>query len=248
MARPQLPTIDVLEHGATRGDVKQSMDRRLFMRLQVFTAPVGANARALADQLASALEAAAVPAVIYADAHDPRGIGLLVWNEDPAAFVEKVRPLFAEGPLAQLMLRPEYTMMGRTYALGHEQDLEYWILRRPVENASNPELDWAVWYPLRRKGEFERLSHEERMKILHEHSLIGRAYGAQSLANDVRLACHGVDQADNDFVVGLVGKTLHPLSHVVASMRKTVQTSQWMEKMGPFFVGHVSHRVGTSGA
>ena len=28
-------------------------------------------------------------------------------------------------------------------------------------------------------------------------------------------------------------------------MRKTVQTSQWMEKMGPFFVGHVSHRVHT---
>jgi hypothetical protein len=26
-------------------------------------------------------------------------------------------------------------------------------------------------------------------------------------------------------------------------MRKTVQTSEYIEKMGPFFVGYVAHRV-----
>ena len=59
----------------------------------------------------------------------------------------------------------------------------------------------------------------------------------------MRLACHGLDANDNDFVIGLLGHSLHPLSHVVQHMRKTVQTSQYIEKMGPFFVGRVAHRV-----
>jgi chlorite dismutase len=59
----------------------------------------------------------------------------------------------------------------------------------------------------------------------------------------VRLACHGLDVADNDFVIGLIGKELHPLSHVVGAMRKTRQTAELMEQMGPFFVGHVARRV-----
>lgn len=238
MARPNLPTIDVNEYGATRGDVKQSMNRRLFMQLQVFSAPAGG-----VDMAEGALKNATMPGVVYADVHDPRGVGILSWSEDPADFITKLRPevdaLCGQG----FELKPDYSMLGRSYALGHEQDLAYWILERPAENASNPELDWAVWYPLRRKGAFEQLEHKERMTILHEHSLIGRAYGAQDLANDIRLACHGIDTNDNDFVIGLVGRELHPLSHVVASMRKTVQTSLWMEKMGPFFIGHVQRRV-----
>jgi len=38
-------------------------------------------------------------------------------------------------------------------------------------------------------------------------------------------------------VIGLIGKTLHPLSHVVQRMRKTKQTSEYIVQMGPFFVG-----------
>ncbi|MEZ4247463.1 MAG: chlorite dismutase family protein [Polyangiales bacterium] len=75
--------------------------------------------------------------------------------------------------------------------------------------------------------------------MLGEHGLIGRAYGAKDLAHDIRLACHGLDANDNEFVIGLIGPNLHPLSHVVQSMRKTVQTSQYMQHMGPFFVGRV---------
>ena len=40
-------------------------------------------------------------------------------------------------------------------------------------------------------------------------------------------------------VIGLMGKDLHPLSHLVQAMRKTRQTSEFIEKMGPFFVGYV---------
>ena len=47
---------------------------------------------------------------------------------------------------------------------------------------------------------------------------------------------------DNEFVIGLVGAELHPLSHLVQSMRKTRQTSEFIAQMGPFFVGHVLAR------
>ena len=38
-------------------------------------------------------------------------------------------------------------------------------------------------------------------------------------------------------VVGLIGKELFPLSHVVQSMRRTQQTSLYLDRLGPFFVG-----------
>jgi chlorite dismutase len=53
----------------------------------------------------------------------------------------------------------------------------------------------------------------------------------------VRLACFGLDQHDNDFVIGLIGSELYPLSACVQQMRKTRQTSTYIERMGPFFVG-----------
>jgi chlorite dismutase len=74
--------------------------------------------------------------------------------------------------------------------------------------------------------------------VIREHSVLGRAYGDADLAHDIRLACHGLDVHDNDFVIGLVGRDLHPLSHLVQAMRKTVQTSQYIQTLGPFFVGH----------
>jgi chlorite dismutase len=58
----------------------------------------------------------------------------------------------------------------------------------------------------------------------------------------VRLACHGLDANDNEFVIGLIGKDLYPLSHVVQSMRSTRQTAEFIAQMGPFFVGRAVHR------
>ena len=141
------------------------------------------------------------------------------------------------------MLRDGYAMIGRTYSTGHEPDLEWTLLRRPIENVANDRYPWHVWYPLRRNGAFARLEPIEQSHILREHAQIGMAYGAQELAHDIRLACHGLDPADNEFVIGLVGAELHPLSHLVQAMRKTRQTSEFIEKMGPFFVGHVAGRA-----
>ena len=54
------------------------------------------------------------------------------------------------------------------------------------------------------------------------------------------LACHGLDKFDNDFVIGLLGPELYPLSCIVQRMRKTKQTSQHLERLGPFWIGKVA--------
>jgi chlorite dismutase len=153
-----------------------------------------------------------------------------------------VRPLFTESPLSRAELRPDFAMIGRSYGTGHEPDLEWFLLKRPIENVEAEASAWHVWYPLRRKGSFARLEPIDQSHILREHAALGIAYGQQDLATDVRLACHGLDAEDNEFLIGLVGKELHPLSHLVQAMRKTRQTSEFIEKMGPFFVGYVLGR------
>ena len=130
-------------------------------------------------------------------------------------------------------------MLGRSYATGYEPDLRSWVLERPRRHALATGWPWAIWYPLRRTGAFAALSADEQRVIVAEHAKIGRAYGEADLAHDIRLACHGLDEHDNEFVIGLLGKELHPLSHVVQTMRKTKQTSTYIQTMGPFFVGHV---------
>jgi hypothetical protein len=219
---------DVRERGANQ----QTADRRLFMQLQAF------GGCADAKPLVRVLEASRVEAVLYHDVSDPRGVAVLAMSEDPAFFVGPFRDLLNAGPFGELRLKPELTMIGRTYASGFEADLDEWLLRRPRRTALNPAWPWGIWYPLRRTGSFARLSPQEQGTIIREHSVLGRAYGEADLAHDVRLACHGLDTHDNDFVIGLVGRDLHPLSHLVQAMRKTVQTSQYLQGLGPFFVGH----------
>lgn len=239
--QPGLPEIDVNEYGGKKEGVRQSMNRRLFMQLVVFTYPVGQDPAARSRALGAALREQKIPAVVYDDLMDPRSAGLLTWSEDPAHFVTRVRPLFA-GILADVTMRDDFAMIGRSYATGYEPDLEYTLLKRAIDHAIDPQYPWAVWYPLRRSGAFAKLEDAEQGSILREHGQIGLAYGKQGLATDIRLACHGMDAGDNEFVIGLVGKELHPLSHLVQRMRSTRQTSEFIAKMGPFFVGHVAER------
>jgi chlorite dismutase len=77
------------------------------------------------------------------------------------------------------------------------------------------------------------------MRILGEHGNIGISFGKSDLATDIRLACHGLDKNDNDFVIAVLGHELHPCSAVVERMRKTQQTGKWLDSLGPFFVGKV---------
>jgi hypothetical protein len=231
---PNAPKVDIAERSKTASSPLSEMNRRLFMQLLVFDVPTEREPERQIARLCETLSGNKANAVIYEDANHPYGYGLLTFSEDPSDFVTRVRPAFAGLPFT---LRPEFTMLGRTYSTGYESDLEYWLLRRPAETVKNTSWPWAVWYPLRRSGAFARLEGREQGSILREHGEIGRAYGEQDLAHDVRLACHGLDASDNEFVIGLIGKELYPLSHVVQAMRKTRQTAEFINQMGPFFVG-----------
>jgi len=189
--------------------------------------------------LANALAGAGMTAVLYEDVNDPRGIALLIVSQDPAVFLDRGRPLLNAAPFASLTQKPEYTMLGRTYSIGYEPDLKETLLDRPQRTVLNPAWNWAVWYPLRRSGRFAQLPAEEQRVILAEHGTIGMSFGAADYAHDIRLACHGLDKDDNDFVVGLIGRELYPLSKIVQEMRKTQQTALYLERLGPFFVGRV---------
>ena len=237
-----LPTVDVSERAGHHTGNPQVLETRLFMQLLVFDCALEQDPVQALDRIESELAARRVSAVLYEDVNAPRGIGVLTWTEDPAHFVTRVRPALTAASEG-LALRADHAMLGRTYATGYEPDLRFWLLERPVATACNAQWPWAVWYPLRRSGAFNRLEGREQAAILKEHGAIGRAYGAQDLVHDIRLACFGLDVRDNDFVIGLCGKELQPLSHVVQAMRKTRQTAEFMAQMGPFFVGHVARRL-----
>jgi chlorite dismutase len=224
---------DISEKGGMKDGQPQRADRRLFMQ---FLALGGcADAAPLADVLARA----GISGALYEDVNDPRGIGLLTLDEDPGFFIDRVRPVLNGPGFSSLVQKPEYTMLGRTYAIGYEPDLLEVLLHRPRRTVLNPEWRWSVWYPLRRSGKFAQLPDQEQRVILAEHGAIGMSFGSADLAHDIRLACHGLDKRDNDFVVGLIGKELFPLSAIVQAMRKTQQTSMFLERLGPFFIGRV---------
>ncbi len=231
-AAPTEP-FDISEKGGPKDGKPQVSDKRLYCQLLVFT---GANPLAI-SKLQDSLQKNSLDSVIYADVNDPKGIGLLVMTENPDTFVSALRKILNAEDFSALKLRPEFTMLGRTYALGFEQDLEDWLLKRSKRIALEPGTPWAVWYPLRRRPEFELLSKEEQRPILMEHGAIGRKYGESGFASDIRLASHGIDQRDNEFVIGLVGKELYPLSRLVQDMRKSQQTAKYIQSLGPFFVG-----------
>jgi chlorite dismutase len=232
--------LDLNEYGGAKDGERQVLNRRLFMQLLAFRCPPEMDSAQTIQQLGTRLKEQGMGSVIYKEVADVCGLAVLTWSEDPADFVTTVRNVLCEDAFKGLQSKPEYSMLGRTYSTGYEPDLEFWIIDRPKGNVTEADRPWAVWYPLKRMGAFNRLPGREQGGILREHAVIGRAYGTQDLAYDVRLACHGLDKNDNDFIIGLIGKDLYPLSHVVQAMRKTRQTGEFMDHMGPFFVGHAA--------
>jgi hypothetical protein len=227
---------DLVERGGLVRGVPQTLDARLFVELLVFT---GCRDSA---PVVDAVRRSDLEAVVYLDAADPYGVGVLLMSEDPSVFTGPARALFAAEPFSSLRLCPELTMLGRTYGTGREADLADWLLQRPRRHARNPAYPWAIWYPLRRYGAFNRLSRHEQGEIMGEHALIGRAYAEAGRAVDIRLECHGLDRRDNEFVIGLFGPELAPLSKLVRDMRATRQTAEFIQTMGPFFVGRVAYQ------
>jgi chlorite dismutase len=229
--RPEPPNIQ--EVGAPLDGKPQVSDRRLFFQLHVFKDCLDSN------RIVEKLEKGSLNAVLYDDLNHPTGLGVLLVAEDPAALIIESRTLLDVSNRSSLSYRPEMTMTGRTYSSGREPNLEEWLLNKPLQNVLNPDFPWAIWYPLRRSPEFYRLEHRERGRILGEHALLGRGYAAGGYASDIRLACFGLDTNDNEFVIGVVGPDLHPLSRLIQDMRQTEQTTKYIESLGPFFVGKV---------
>src|SRR5207247_274390 len=91
---------------------------------------------------ASALKASGFEAVLYLDVNQPSGIGLLLMSEDPSFFTGAARSFLNAEPFSSLRLRARFTMFGRTYSGGHEQDVEDWLLKKPRRNVFNESLDW----------------------------------------------------------------------------------------------------------
>jgi hypothetical protein len=231
MTDEELYDVDVSEKGRTSDGQVISSDRRLYMQLLAF------GESSDTELLAVSLREADMAGVLYEDLNDPWGVALLALSEEPDYFVSTLRQFLIRPPFANLLPKPELTMFGRTYALGYEPDLDEALVYRPWRKVCDPAWPWAIWYPLRRAGSFEQLSAQEQRVILMEHGGIGRAFGRAGYGTDIRLACHGLDRNDNDFVVGLIGPQLHPLSLIVQRMRKTKQTSLHLERLGPFFIG-----------
>ena len=225
--------LDLREKGAAKNGQIQTTDRRMYFQLLCFT---GASQ---SKTLLKKLKASKLDSVLYRDLNDPYGVGVLLMSEKPERFISEGSKIFSSKPFKKLIPKPELTMLGRTYSSGREQDLEDWMLNKYRRNALNSHWPWAVWYPLRRKPEFALLTREEQGKILMEHAMLGQSYGMSNFAYDVRLSCYGLDKNDNEFVIGLVGTDLYPLSRLIQDMRKTQQTSKYIQNLGPFFVGNV---------
>ena len=170
--------------------------------------------------LIRALEKAKLSGALYEDVNDPRGVALLTLSEDPEYFVAAFAS-FSTGRRFQSCAQAGIHDAGT--------DLRARLRARPgrgpVHAAAKPHRRSGV--ALGRlvsvaAGGFLRaaLADEQRI-ILLEHGGIGRAFGKAGLGHDIRLACHGLDKNDNDFVIGLLGPKLYPLSAIVQRMRKT---------------------------
>ena len=237
--RPPRPEpVDLRETGAPIDGEPQVSDNRLFFQLHVFE-------RCLhPDTIIDMIKSETLAAVFYDDLNNPAGLGVLFVADDPALLMSQSSALrkIQDRSVSQISYRPEMTMTGRTYSSGREPDLEEWLINKPLQNALNPDFPWAIWYPLRRNPEFYCLEQSERGRILGEHAMLGRSYAAGGHASDIRLACFGLDTNDNEFVIGLVGPELYPLSRLIQDMRQTEQTIKYIESLGPFFIGKVRKR------
>lgn len=239
MHMPVVPTPELRELGApdANGD-RQTMTRRLYMQLRVLD--VDLKVVSDFDKFLNELKALLVktPCVLYKDMNSNSAIALLSWSEDPAFFITEINRILADPKVASnFNERKGWTMIGKTYSNGHEKDLEEYLFKKPIRNSTRDDWQWAVWYPLRRKGPFYVQPPADQCKMLLHHAAIGKAFSEINAAHDIRLKSFGLDAADNEYVIGLVGDDLHGLSRVVEEMRKTRHTAEFLESLGPFFAG-----------
>src|SRR5690606_38058788 len=151
--------LDLAERGMRRGQ-PIALDRRLFMKFTAF------GNCAHATQLERPLAELDAACALYLDVNDPRGVAVMAAHEDPEFFVTALRDVFNAPPFRGLVHKPELDMLGRSYSIGYESDLEDTLLVKPREKLLNPAHRWAVWYPLQRSKKFQTLPADHQRRIL----------------------------------------------------------------------------------
>lgn len=224
---------DLREKGRLKDGTVLYSERRLWIQFLAF------GGCAQLGPLQKALETSPCPATLYADLNDPWGVGLVRMHEDPGFFTGEGRQWLVDSPFADLDPKPEFTMTGRTYAVGYESNLDEVLVDRPRTRLLDPALGWAIWYPVRRTKDFEALPEDRKHEVMMDHGGIGMKFGKANLGHDIRLACHGLDRNDNDFVIAVLAPELVNASLVIQAMRKSLQTMHHLDGLGPFFTGRV---------
>ena len=239
MHMPQVPSPELREVGAPNGEERQYMSKRLYMQLRVLDIDMKQISKSFDDFVETVKKLfAKIPCVLYKDSSSSNSIGLLVWSEDPSLFTDEVSRALTHSSIAgKFSERPGWTMFGKTYSNGHEKDLNEYLFKKPIRTVMHDNWEWALWYPLRRRGPFYIQPPADQCRMLLHHAAIGKAFSDVGAAHDVRLKCFGMDALDNEYVVGIIGDDLHGLSRVVEEMRKTRHTAEFLESLGPFFVG-----------
>ena len=130
---------------------------RLFVQVQAFSecADIDPVQSAMEERASSDPE---FEAVLYQDLNDPRGFAIATAHRDENFFITSMREFLQGGAFRGLTPKPEFAMFGRTYSIGYETDLDEVLLHRPRRRMFDPEMPWAIWYPLRRSGSFARPS------------------------------------------------------------------------------------------
>jgi len=203
-------------------------DNTLRNQLQVFDIQFVGGPRAMVSALSRRLREKRIDGVIYGDANDHRGIGLLTWAKDPADILENVHALLGGKRFSALTPRPGWVMFGRVS--GDSVDAT-------VDTLLRSDQRWGVWYPVRNKPEWGSLDETARGAAQREHGKVAKKFTSADKVSYVRLSCHGIDPEDNDHIFGLTAASLTDISLLQEAMRGTSQIANYVEKMGPVFVG-----------
>ena len=133
--RARLEPPDLSERGGLKNGAPQRSDDRLFMQLLAFGGC--RDAQAVARHLEQALSRRrAVRGPERSAWHCGAGAGRRI----PITSWTSVRPVLTSGPFESLVLKPDYTMFGRTYAIGYEPDLRDTLHRSAAANGAQPGL------------------------------------------------------------------------------------------------------------
>jgi hypothetical protein len=99
------------------------------------------------------------------------------------------------------------------------------------------EQRWATWYPIRNKPEWGTLDKAKKTAAQKEHGAVAKEFVDSDKVSYVRLSCNGLDPEDNDHIFGLTAGSLEDISLLQEAMRGTSQIANYVDKIGPVFVG-----------